>query len=151
MGRGEFQSYCLLHMRLTKQTLIFKKPTNFLAHEDLKWKNFNTCIFYIPLVAQTVKSLSAMQETWVQSLGREDPLKMGTTTHTRICAWRIPWTEETDGLWSIGLQRVRQDWTDLAHRPTPIQPVNFAFPLQWNLKIINFLMKISYSDNNYYW
>ena len=44
------------------------------------------------LVAQLVKKAPAMQETWVQSLGGEDPLKKGTATHSSILAWRIPWT-----------------------------------------------------------
>ena len=44
------------------------------------------------LVAQLVKNLSAMQETWVQSLGWEDPLEKGKATHSNILAWRIPWT-----------------------------------------------------------
>ena len=51
-----------------------------------------------------------MQETWVQSLGQEDPLEEGMATHSSILAWRIPWTEEPGGLYSIGLQRVGQDW-----------------------------------------
>ena len=46
------------------------------------------------LVDQTVKNLPAMQETWVQSLGRKDPLEKGMTTHSSILAWEIPWTEE---------------------------------------------------------
>ena len=46
------------------------------------------------LVAQTVKNPSAMQETWVQSLGLEDPLEKGKATHSSVLAWRIPWTEE---------------------------------------------------------
>ena len=46
------------------------------------------------LVAQLVKNLPAMLETWVQSLGMEDPLKKGIATHTSILAWRIPWTDE---------------------------------------------------------
>ena len=45
-------------------------------------------------------------ETWVQSLGREDPLEKGMATHSSILAWRIPWTEEPDGLQSVGSQRV---------------------------------------------
>ena len=57
------------------------------------------------LAAQTVKSLPAMQETWVQSLGQEDPLEKGKATHSSITAWRIPWTEEPGGLQSAGLQR----------------------------------------------
>ena len=56
-----------------------------------------------------VKSLPAMQETWVPSLGREDPLEKGMATHSSILAWRSPWTEEPGGLQSIGSQRVGHD------------------------------------------
>ena len=62
------------------------------------------------LGAQLVKNPPAMQETWVQSLGWEDPLEKGTATHSSILAWRIPWTEETVGLQSVRLQRVRHDF-----------------------------------------
>ena len=61
-------------------------------------------------VAQTVKNLPAMQETQIQSLGREDPLEKGMATHSSIPAWRIPRTEEPGGLQSVGRQRVRHDW-----------------------------------------
>ena len=53
-----------------------------------------------------VKNLPAMQETWVRSLGREDPLEKGVATHSSILAWKIPWTEEPGWLQSTGLQRV---------------------------------------------
>ena len=56
-----------------------------------------------------VKKLLAMQETQVQSLGWEDPLEKGITTHSSILAWRITWTEESGGLQSMGLQRVGHD------------------------------------------
>ena len=59
-----------------------------------------------PLVAQTVKNLPAMRETWVRSLGWEEPLEKGTATHSSILAWRISWTEETGRLQSMGSQRV---------------------------------------------
>ena len=62
------------------------------------------------LVAQMVKNPSAMQDTWVWSLGQEDPLKEGMAIHSRILAWRIPWTEEPGRLQSMGSQRVRHDW-----------------------------------------
>ena len=62
------------------------------------------------LVAQTVKNLLAMQETWVQSLGWEDPLQKGMATNFSILAWRTPWTEEPGGLQSMGSQRVWHDW-----------------------------------------
>ena len=54
-------------------------------------------------MAQLVKSLLTMRETWVQSLGWEDPLEKGKATHSIILAWRIPWTEEPGGLQSMGL------------------------------------------------
>ena len=63
-----------------------------------------------PLVAQTVKNLPAMRETWVRSLGWEEPLEKGTATHSSILAWRIPWTEETARLQSMGSQRVGHSW-----------------------------------------
>ena len=55
-------------------------------------------------VAQTVKNLPAMQEIWVPSVGREDPLEEEMATHSSILAWRIPWTEESGGLWSTESQ-----------------------------------------------
>jgi len=61
-------------------------------------------------VAQVVKNPPAMRETWVQSLGWEDPLEEGMTTHSSILAWRIQWSEEPGGLQSIGLQRAGRDW-----------------------------------------
>ena len=63
------------------------------------------------VVAQMVKNLPAMQEAWVQSLGQEDPLEKGMATHSSILAWRIPKTEKPGRLQSLGLQRVRHDWT----------------------------------------
>ena len=57
-----------------------------------------------------VKNLPAMQETWVSSLGQEDPLEKGMATHSSVLAWRIPWTEEPGGLQSMGSHRVGRDW-----------------------------------------
>ena len=69
-------------------------------------------------MAQQVKNLPAMQdvsqETGILSLGWEDPLKEGMAVHSGVLAWRIPWTEEPSGLQSMGLQRVRHDWSDWA-------------------------------------
>ena len=62
------------------------------------------------LVAQTVKRLSTMQETWVPSLGREDPLEKEMAIYSSTLAWKIPWTEEPGRLQSMGSQRVRHDW-----------------------------------------
>ena len=60
-------------------------------------------------MAQMVKNVPEMQETWVQFLDQEEPLEKGMATHSSILAWRIPWTEEPGGLQSMGSQRVRQD------------------------------------------
>ena len=60
-------------------------------------------------VAQRVKNLPAMQETWVRFLGWEDPLEKEMATHSSIVAWKIPWTEESGGLQSMGSQRIGHD------------------------------------------
>ena len=60
-------------------------------------------------MAQTVKRVLAMQETWVRSLGREDPLEKEMATHSSTLAWKIPWTEEPDRLQSMQLQRIGED------------------------------------------
>ena len=72
------------------------------------------CVFDYPfiwasLVAQTVKNPPAMWETWVWTLGSEDPLEKGTATHSSILAWRIPWRDEPGRLQSTGSQRVEHD------------------------------------------
>ena len=74
----------------------------------LSWKTMLLTVWDFP-VTQTVKSLPAMQETWIRSLGQEDPLEEGMAIHSSILAWRIPWTEEPGGLQSMGSQRVRHD------------------------------------------
>ena len=61
------------------------------------------------LLTQMVKNLPVMQEAWVQSLGWEDPLKKEMVSHSSTLAWKIPWTEESGGLQSMGLQRVGHD------------------------------------------
>ena len=82
----------------------------------LNWRVGETrFLFVIPfsawasLVAQLVKNLPAIRETWVGSLGWEDPLEEDKATHSSILAWRISWTEEPGGLQSMGLQKVRHD------------------------------------------
>ena len=82
---------------------VFTKQFKDIIEGILSWAS---------VVAQTVKNPPAMQETWVSSLGWEDPLKEVMATHFSILAWRIPWTEESGSLQSMGLQRVGHD---LAH------------------------------------
>ena len=76
------------------------------------------------LVAQMVKNLPAMWETWVWSLGWEDPLEKGTATHSTILAWRIPWIEEPDRLTVHGV----------AKSPTPVSNFHCSFSTN-NLRI----------------
>ena len=61
------------------------------------------------LVAQAVKHLPTMRETWVRSLGWEDPLEKEMATHSSPLAWKIPWTEKTGGLQSMGSQRIEHN------------------------------------------
>ena len=70
----------------------------------------STVRYWDSLVAQLVKNLPAMQETWVRFLDWEDPLEKGMAIHSSILAQWIPWIEEPDRLQSMGSQRVRHDW-----------------------------------------
>ena len=75
----------------------------------MKYSFIFTLLFYLfraSLIVQSVKNLPVMQETRVQFLGQEDPLKKGMATHSSTLAWRIPWTKEPGGLQSMGSQRV---------------------------------------------
>ena len=67
------------------------------------------------MMAQTAKNLPVMQETQVLSLGQEDPLEKEMTIHSSILAWRIPWTEEPDGLQFMGSQRARKNLMTFTH------------------------------------
>ena len=60
-------------------------------------------------MAQMIKNLPAMQETWVRSLGQEDPLENGMGPHSSVLAWRIPWTQEAGRLQSMGYRRAGHD------------------------------------------
>ena len=73
-------------------------PTRFEGSKTLLW---------VSLVTQKVKNMPAMQETWVQSLGWEDPLQKEMATHSSILAWKIPWPGKPGMLQSMRLQRVR--------------------------------------------
>ena len=79
----------------------------------ISWSNMNEGIFQMRLTFRSdfpsgsvVKNLPAEQETWVQSLGREDPLEKEMANHSSILAWEIPWAEEPGGLQSMWLPRV---------------------------------------------
>ena len=78
-----------------------------VPNEQSTYSEFN--FSSAPLVAQTVKRLSATRETWVQFLGREDPLEKEMAIHSSTLAWKISWTEEPNRLQSMGSQRVGHD------------------------------------------
>ena len=80
-------------------------------------------------MAQIVKNLSAVQETWVQHPGQEDPLENGLATHCSVLAWEIPWTEEPGGLQSMGRKRVRHDFMTKHHSIT--EPSLMGFKVGW--------------------
>ena len=101
-------------------SLIPSRPSR--NHHYARWLSLlcsNSCPQFgastrASLVAQTVKNLSAMQETQVWSLGWEDPLQTGIATHSSILAWRIPWTEEPGWPQCMGSQRVRHNWVTIS-------------------------------------
>ena len=96
------------------------------------------------LVAQLVKSLPAMQETWVWSLGREDPLEECMAAHSSILAWRIPWTEEPGGLQSMGLQRVRYEWVTNTQTYMEVFLIHTFQWRNWSSEGVNDFLKDSY-------
>ena len=75
-----------------RKSTSFKKNVSYKSRQN--WK----ITIYSPLVAETVKRLPAIQETWVRFPGRKDPLEKGMATNSGILAWKIPWTEEPGGL-----------------------------------------------------
>ena len=82
---------------------------------------FILCCFPSSSVVKNLPSMQETQETWVWSLGEEDPLERGMATHSRILACRIPWTEEPGGLQSMGSQRVGHNWVTKHIVPAPRQ------------------------------
>ena len=87
--------------------------------------------------------MQEMQEMQVWSLGQEDPLEEGMATLSSITAWRIPWTEEPDGLQSIGSQRVGHNWSDLAHTHT--QDVTSGVSEDKRESLYDLILKCNYS------
>ena len=82
----------------------------------------------------------AGQETWVQSLGWEDPLNKEMATHSSIFAWGIPWTEEPGGLQSIGSRRVRHDWATYLNSMIYFLPVPVMWVVHIEFEVLPFLL-----------
>ena len=103
MATGSYLSIITLNVHGLNSPTKRQRLTGWIQKQDL----YICCM--ASLVAQTVKRLPEMQETWVPSLGREDPLEKEMATHSSILAWRIPWTEEPRRLQCTGSQRVGHD------------------------------------------
>ena len=107
-------------MKLSAHAVFSLHPLALALSVPFAWNAFPLCVlstFKCELLGRVlgfpygsaVKNLSAMQETWVQSLGWEDPLEKETASHSNILAWEIPWTEEPGGPQSMGSQRVEHN------------------------------------------
>ena len=101
-----FHWFCVLseHPNISFNSSILFVHLEFFSF----FSNYSSDNLY-SLVAQMVKCLPAMWETWVQSLGWEDPLEKEMAIHSNTLAWKIPWTEEPGRLQSMGSQRVGHD------------------------------------------
>ena len=100
-----------IHSYLIRTVLVETHITKFASKyfDNVFLINIFKRVFFLlwaSMVAQRLNCLPTMRETWVRSLDREDPLEKEMATHSSIVAWRIPWTEEPDGLKSTGSQRV---------------------------------------------
>ena len=85
------------------------------------------------MMAQRVKHLPAMRETWVRSLGQEDPLEKEKATHSGTLVWKTPWTEKPGRLQSIGSQKIGHDWaTSLSLSPVVIWGLNEVMAIRYN-------------------
>ena len=80
-----------------------ESPYSFVRQGET-WASVSRTAPWTSLGAQTVKNLPGVQETWVRSQGREEPLEKGMAAHSRLLAWRMPWTEEPGGLQTMGSQ-----------------------------------------------
>ena len=98
------------HQRSNLCLLYWQVASLPLNHQGSPYLCLFILIIWASLVAQMIKCLPAMWETWVWSLGWEDPLEKEMATHSSTLAWKIPWMEETGRLQPMGSQRVRQDW-----------------------------------------
>ena len=97
----------LCRSKLIGKSVLYELQVYYVIFKNANVRKKNKyCIFthmcgiWASLVAHTVKILPPVQETWVHSLGWQDPLERGMATHSGILAWRIPWTEEPGGLYT---------------------------------------------------
>ena len=117
----------------TGRTLFIFSGTipHWWTYHWLHWITLGLLHIRVSLVVEIVKALPAVQETPVWSLGWEDALEKGMTTHSSLLAWRIPWTEEPGGLQSMELPMVGCDWVTGTHFATSLLQTQaiFSVPL----------------------
>ena len=114
LGKYSVSAYTnlLCYSAWSKVIIYFTHQNKFVSLLILFiWSCWNNWCLLCALVAQTVKSLPAVQETCAWSLGWEDPLEKEMATHSSVLSWRIPWAEEPDRLQSPGSRRVGHDFT----------------------------------------
>ena len=116
--RDQTQVSCLLHWQMGSSPLATPRKAPPPPHTH----NLNHQGRGPSLGAQMVKNLLVMQETRVQSLGWNNALEKGMAIHSSTLAWRIPWTEETGRLQSMGFQRLRHDWVTLSYDMVIMSP-----------------------------
>ena len=122
------------HLKLKSVSCISTEPSGKPMFSNRwfnkkEWKQ-KTLYMKLALVAQMVKNLPAMWETWVWPLGQEDPLEKRMTTHSNILAWRIPWAEEPGRLQSLGLQSLTQlKWLSMHTSEMQTQQITSVFPI----------------------
>ena len=107
--RGAFKSLFSITLKYKYKLTALFSLLNMCVESRMTRDVIQLPMWRASLVAQMVKNLPEMQETWVWSSGWEDPLENGMATHSSIPAWRILWIEEPGGLQSMGSQRVRHD------------------------------------------
>ena len=111
-GCHYFQFTRLSHHQLPAILCLISSSQDKICSASLfSWYKVTQSQICRQLVAQTVKNPAAMQETWIWSLGWEDPLEKGMATYSSILAWKIPWAEEPGRPQSMVSQRVERDWT----------------------------------------
>ena len=127
---------------------------NLSSYPFLYSYSMDVCTLKGFLGGSAVKNLPAMQEseeTWIQPLDREDPLKKGMATHSSILAWRIPWTEEPGRLQSMESQRVRHNWKWLSMHACPLKQCMVVFCLIFLAILLHIFWNVLLSLSTLFW
>ena len=146
-------SYSLL-IRVTVYSLVIECILHFIVRQSVRSTLLHTywsSLALPPSMAQMVNNLPAVQETWVWSLGQEDPLEKGMRTHSSVLAWEIPWTEEPGGLQFMKFQNTQHWMTN--KQPAHLYHLSFAelFFLDWCQESLPSNQRLSGKKNTVHW